>query len=382
MTAAGGVPVWEDGQWTPLPTLEGPVDAECCVVGLGGTGLTLVHALLARGASVVGVDAADVGAGAAGRNGGFLLAGAYDFYHDAVERHGRALARSLYEATLEEMPRIAEAAPGTVRGVGSRRVAASDAEVRDCEAQRRAMARDGLPVAWDDGPHGPGLFFPHDGAFNPLARCRVLARRAMADGAQLFARSPAVTVEAGRVTTPSGAIHCRRVFVAVDGGLELLLPELVGRVRTARLQMLATAAAPEVSIPTPMYYRDGYEYWQQLPGGEVALGVFRDQGGEAEWGMDPSPTAAIQDRLEALLRGRLGVRAPITHRWGALASFTPTGLPVVTLAREGIWALGGYNATGNVLGALCAKAVVPAALDGATAPMRRLLGEAWTAHGP
>jgi hypothetical protein len=26
--------------------------------------------------------------------------------------------------------------------------------------------------------------------------------------------------------------------------------------------------------------------------------------------------------------------------------------------------------------------VVPAALDGATAPMRRLLGEAWTAHGP
>jgi glycine/D-amino acid oxidase-like deaminating enzyme len=244
------------------------------------------------------------------------------------------------------------------------------------------MERDGLPVAWDDGPHGPGLFFPRDGAFNPLARCRVLARHALADGARLFARSPAVTVEAGRVTTPSGSIHCRRVFVAVDGGLEGLLPELAGRVRTARLQMLATAPAPEVTIPTPMYYRDGFEYWQQLPGGEVALGGFRDQGGEAEWGMDPSPTAAIQDRLETLLRGRLGVRAPITHRWGALASFTPTGLPVVTTVRDGVWALGGYCGTGNVIGALCAKAVVPAALDGEWAPLRRLVGEALTASGP
>jgi gamma-glutamylputrescine oxidase len=379
---AAGVPVWEDGGWTPLPALAGPVRAEACVVGLGGTGLTLVHALLARGVSVVGIDAADVGAGAAGRNGGFLLAGAYDFHHDAVARHGPALARSLYEATLEELPQLAAAAPGTVRWVGSRRVAASEAEVRDCEAQLRAMERDGLPVAWDDGPHGPGLFFPRDGAFNPLARCRLLAAGALAGGAMLHARTPAVQVAPGRVITPAGEVRCRHLFVAVDGGLERVLPELAGRVRTARLQMLATAPAPEVAIPTPMYYRDGFEYWQQLPGGAVALGGFRDQGGEAEWGMDPSPTVAIQDRLEALLRGRLGVRAPITHRWGALAAFTPTGLPLVTQVREGIWALGGYSGTGNVLGALCAKAVVPAALDGATAPMHRLLGEAWTAHGP
>lgn len=381
MTAAAGVPVWEGGGWTPLPPLEGAVTTDCCVVGLGGTGLTLVHALLARGASVVGIDAADVGAGAAGRNGGFLLAGAYDFYHDAVARHGRALARGLYEATLEEMPLLAAAAPGTVRFTGSRRVAASPEEVRDCEAQLAAMRQDALPVEWDDGAHGPGLFFPHDGAFNPLARCRALARAAVAAGARLHARTPATALAADRVATPGGEVRCRHLFVAVDGGVERLFPELEGRVRTARLQMLATAPAPEVAIPTPMYYRDGFEYWQQLPGGEVALGGFRDTGGEGEWGHDPTPTAEIQGRLDRLLRERLGVRAPVTHRWGALASFTPTGLPLVTTVRDGVWVLGGYCGTGNVIGALCAKAVVPAALDGAPGAMRRLLGEAWTPHG-
>jgi gamma-glutamylputrescine oxidase len=52
------------------------------------------------------------------------------------------------------------------------------------------------------------------------------------------------------------------VVVAVDGCLEDLMPELKGRVRTARLQMLATAPAPEVKFTLPVYRRYGYDYWQ------------------------------------------------------------------------------------------------------------------------
>jgi hypothetical protein len=37
-----------------------------------------------------------VAGGAAGRNGGFLLAGLAAFHHDAVAAHGRARARALY----------------------------------------------------------------------------------------------------------------------------------------------------------------------------------------------------------------------------------------------------------------------------------------------
>lgn len=38
---------------------------------------------------MIGIDAEDVGAGAAGRNGGFLLAGLAEFYHDAVKKFGK-----------------------------------------------------------------------------------------------------------------------------------------------------------------------------------------------------------------------------------------------------------------------------------------------------
>src|SRR5687768_6814373 len=95
-TADHNTPVWDDGAWTPLPTLAGDVSADVCVVGLGGSGLTCVGELLRRGVDVVGIDAGEVAGGAAGRNGGFLLAGTYDFYHDAVQRHGHHRARHIY----------------------------------------------------------------------------------------------------------------------------------------------------------------------------------------------------------------------------------------------------------------------------------------------
>lgn len=370
-------PVWEDDRWTALPTLTGDVSADSCVIGLGGSGLTLVEELLARDERVVAVDAMDVGAGAAGRNGGFLLAGAYDFYHDAIRRHGHERARGIYEATLAEMRRIALAAPGTVRAVGSCRIAADEWEVGDCRAQYDAMRADGLPVEWLEGDEGPGLYFPQDAAFNPLARCRILATRAREDGARLFARTPVTRIEGTKVVTTSGTVHCGRVFVAVDGGLELLLPELVGRVRTARLQMLATEPTSERLIRCPMYYREGYEYWQQLPDGRIALGGMRDQGGDDEWSVDARPTDAVQALLERFLREHIGVHAPVTHRWAACAAYTPSGLPVIEQVRPDVWALGGYSGTGNVIGALAARGVAAAAMDQDPALVRQLLGETW-----
>ncbi len=364
MTLPTNTPVWDDGDAVPLPALVGEVIADFCVVGLGGSGLTAITELQDRGLSVVGVDAAEVGAGAAGRNGGFLLGGAYDFYHEAIARHGYARALTLYRATLTEMARMAQDAPGTVRWTGSRRIAASPWEIHDCRAQLAAMQADDLPVEWVDDAFGVGLYLPSDASFNPLARCRMLAARAVARGARLYAQTPLVAFDGTTVVTPHGRVVSPRVIVAVDGHLERLLPELAGRVRTARLQMLGTAPTTEVAIPCPMYYREGYEYWQQTPDGRIALGGFRDQGGDAEWSHEAVPGAPVQGLLEAFLRTHIGVSAPVTHRWAACAGYTETGLPIVEQVRPGVFALGGYSGTGNVIGALCARAVVAFACTG------------------
>jgi gamma-glutamylputrescine oxidase len=145
-----------------------------------------------------------------------------------------------------------------------------------------------------------------------------------------------------------------------------VFPELAPRIRTARLQMVATAPTDEVRFPRPVYSRWGFEYWQQLPDGRIALGGFRDAGGDGEWTADATPGGVIQARLEQFLRERLGVRAPVTHRWGASVGFTTTGLPLLEEVRDGVWVAGGYSGTGNVIGALCGRAAARLALTGAS----------------
>jgi glycine/D-amino acid oxidase-like deaminating enzyme len=163
-------------------------------------------------------------------------------------------------------------------------------------------------------------------------------------------------IESGHVVTNEGQVRCDRVIVAVDGKLGGLLPELRSRIRDVRLQMLATAPTTEIDVRRPVYARWGYEYWQQLADGRLVLGGFRDFGGDAEWTSEATPTERVQNRLERFLRDELRVSAPVTHRWAASVSYSSSGLPVLGEVRPGVFALGAYSGTGNVIGALCGRA--------------------------
>jgi glycine/D-amino acid oxidase-like deaminating enzyme len=247
-------------------------------------------------------------------------------------------------------------------------------ELVDCDAQLQMMRADRLPAERYDGPEGRGILVPTDGAFNPLQRCRALATRAISGGAQLFEHSAAIAIRGDLVRTRQGSVRCSSAIVAVDGRLERVLPELTLRVRTARLQMLATAPVLNLDLPRPVYRRWGYEYWQQLPDRRIALGGLRDRAGDGEWTDVAVSTDAVQAALERVLRDELGVTAPVTHRWAGAVGYSANGLPVIDEVRPKVWAVGGYSGTGNILGALCGRGVAQLAVTGRS----ELLTELWS----
>ncbi len=351
-------PVWDDRDWRPLPRLAGPVRADVCVVGLGGSGLAALEELAALGVTAIGVDAGEVGGGAAGRNGGFVLAGLAKFFNETVAELGEASAAALYRLTAREIERWAEEMPALVRLTGSLRIAADAAELAECQKHLAALRYCGFTAEPYRGPEGEGLLLPTDGVTQPLERVRFLAQRLRQREALLYEHSPVRKIVPGSVVTDGGTIFCDTVIVAVDGRLDKILPELAGRVRTARLQMLATAPTTEVNFTRPVYWRHGFEYWQQLPSGAIALGGFRDHALAQEWTDDTQPTEFIQGLLEKFLRERLKVTAPVTHRWAASVGYTPDGLPILEEVAPKLWAVGGYNGTGNIVGALSARAAV------------------------
>ncbi len=366
------VTIWGNDRTVTFAPINGNVTADLCVVGLGASGLCAVIEALRLGRTVVGLDAGAIVSGAAGRNGGILRAGLARFHHEAVAAFGRERAATLYRLTASEIDRVETETPDAMWRAGWLRIAADDAEWADCEAQAAAMRADNVEVHIRDTPFGRGVFVPHDASVHPVARGHALAARATAAGARLFEHSPATAISPGDVRTPGGRVRCAAVVIAVDGGLEELVPTLRSHVRTARLQMLATESDPTVQIACPMSLHYGFDYCQQLRDGSIALGGGRHRSFDTEWNAPAVPSHAVQSYLDTLLRGRIGSRARVTHRWAARVAYTRSGLPVLTEVADGVWATGGYNGTGNLMGALCGRAAAQFAA-GSPSPHARQL---------
>lgn len=352
---------WDDDVTYPLyPRLKEDICADVCVVGLGGSGLSAIIEATKRGMSVVGIDSKFVADGAAGRNGGFLLAGLADFYHDARAKHGKKATR-IYQYTLDEIKWLKETAPESVNICGVLRIADNIKEFVDCKKHISALQDDGFPVEAYTGKQGEGLLIPTDGVFHPLKRAIKFAEIATSQGAQLFEHTPALSVETGVVTTPLGKIYAKHIIVASDGYLPVILKETSSYIKQTRLQMVHTKPERKLKLEYPVYA--GFDYWQQLPDGSIAMGGGRDKSIKTEWTDEREPTKLIRDYLKTRLT-KIGSKAKIKHNWAGIVGYTESGMPFVDEVRPNVWGIGGYNGTGNLIGTILGRAVVEHIAEG------------------
>ena len=368
---------------TPAPAAhayrEGDLLADVVVVGLGAPGLLAASVLAEAGVRVIGVDAGSVGRGAAGANGGFLLAGGARFLHDAVEVWGRDKAHRLWHATLEELEmecRELDPSALRLRRGGSLRVAGhpygdpafAAEEVADLNAQHRALLEVGVESTWQRLGDAEALHVPCDGWLDPARRVNLLAGRARAAGAVLLEQEPVTVLDSGLVSTSRRSIRSSFVLVTVDGHLEELLPGLP--VRSWQLEMARYDQPSGGRLGLPTYMRWGFDYGFDLDalepelgglGGGFVLGGFRDRF-LADASLDTSrgptrPTPGVQACLDQLASGFAGHAVAATTRWAAAVSYTEDLWPMVAEARPGVWVCGGLSGHGNLIGPMAARAM-------------------------
>ena len=374
---------WDDDpalpDWPGLPLLPGPVSADACVVGLGGSGLAAVEELADQGLSVVGIDAGRVAAGAAGRNGGILSAGGALLRTDGTV--GPQLRRDLYLACTAELARLSEQlGDRVVKRVGVLRVAGLPGEDEDraesvdrvrellaVETEADALRSWGVPVETYEGVLGRGYYNPTTAAMNPVHRAYGLALR-LEPRARLFEHTPATAVHAGGVETPYGSIHAPFVVVAVDGRLPQLVPQLAQVVRTVRLQMLATAPVARRRLPCPASFRHGFDWAQQDEAGRLFVGGGRDKFLAQEFTTDDQPTPPVQTWIASAAARIAAQPVTVTHRWAASVGYTEDRRVPVVLIDDGVAVCGGYSGSGNLVGPVAARAAVALAVHGTPPP--------------
>ena len=361
------------------PPLQGSAEADVCVIGAGYTGLNAALELSQRGYRVVVLEAARVGWGASGRNGGQIVH-SYSRDLDVIEaRYGAEVARPLAEMAFEGGAVLRE----RVRrhGIdchlkdGGVFAAVTARQARHLALQQALWERHGHPGLRrvegagmqqfvSTGRYQALLVDPTGGHLHPLRLAQGEAGALESLGGRIHEMSRVIRIERGahaRVRTAEGVVRARFAVVACNAYIGQLEPELLRRSMPCGTQVIATEPLGELGrrlIPSDHCIEDCnflLDYFRLSHEGRLLYG-----GGVIYGARDPR-------RIEAIIRPRMLKTFPqlkdirIDYAWTGNFQLTLSRLPDVGRLAPNIYYSHGCSGHGitftHLIGRLLAEVI-------------------------
>lgn len=245
------------------PLLDENLETDVCVIGAGYTGLSTALSLLEQGFKVVVLEAAKVGFGASGRNGGQIV-NSYSRDIDVIERtvdrkHAELLGAMAFEGGRIIRERVARYGIQCDLKDGGLFTAITPKQFKHLQAQKQLWERYGHTQLELLGPdevrqavaterYVGGLLDMSGGHIHPLNLALGEAEAVRSLGGAIYEQSPAVRIERGSqpvVHTPKGQVKARFVVVAGNAYLGGLMPELAAKSMPCGTQVITTEPLSE-----------------------------------------------------------------------------------------------------------------------------------------
>ncbi len=365
-----------------LPALQGAHKAHVCVIGAGYTGLGAALELASQGVSVIVLEAATVGSGASGRNGGQVHPGQRRDQDWLEQVLGQSDARALWQLALDARAHLSglitqyaidcDFKPGLIHA--RHRPGGEADDLQHIEHMAKVYGYDQISMinqADLADNLGTDVYFGGTrdlggGHLHPLNFALGLGRAARQGGALIFEHSRALswakTAQGMRVKTLQGEVVCDRLILTGDGYIDGLSPQIEAKVMPINNFILATEPLGDQAariIRSDMAVADSrfvINYFRKSSDGRILFG-----GGENYSPWYPADLAGFVRRHMLKIYPDLKNKV-ITHAWGGALGITMNRVPFVRQITPGVVAAAGYSGQGVMLAPYFGKVLAQASL--------------------
>ncbi|GHA91422.1 NAD(P)/FAD-dependent oxidoreductase [Modicisalibacter luteus] len=351
--------------YSERPALQEDIRCDVCVVGAGFTGISAALHLAEKGYRVVVLEAARIGFGASGRNGGQIV-NSYSRDMDVIEsRYGRETARALGDMAFEGnriiRERIARYAIACDLKEGNLFAACNAKQMKALVEHKALWERfgnehlellEGRAYRSEIGSDRyVGALLDHSGGhLHPLNLVLGQAAALESLGGKVYEQTPVTSIEHGepaRLHTPNGVVVAERVVLAGNAYMKDLTPQLEGKSMPASTQVVTTEPLDEATardiLPTDRAVEDcNYllDYYRLSADRRLIYG-----GGVSYGGQDPnSIEKVIRPKLETTFPQLKGVR--VDYAWSGTFLLTLNRLPQFGRINTNVYYAQGYSGHG------------------------------------
>lgn len=364
----------------PRNRLDGSVDTDVCIIGAGFTGLSTGLHLLGNH-DVTILEAARVGWGASGRNGGQIIngfSGDIDSIATALGPEAGRAARSMIPEGVEIIREIV-ARYGIECDLrqGSLAAACTHAQMKKLQSWKSEWEEsgiDGLEILDRDqlGGHvGSGIYcggmIDHTGGhLHPLNLALGEARAFESLGGALFESSPARSIEIAKgrtvVRTDHGDVKCRTLVLCGNAYLESPDHEFSKLIMPVHSEIVATEPL-DVDLARRLLPGNAAVYDLRFVNDYYRLSADRRMlfGSSAWYGRRGNPSVGSVPRLHMLRVFPDLADARIDYAWSGIFAVTASRVPQLGRLAENVYYARAYSGHGvnvsHLFGRLLSEAI-------------------------
>lgn len=340
--------------------------ADIVIVGAGYVGLSTAYWLSESrpDLKIIVIDRSHVGAGASGRNAGFLTMGSATFFKTLTKEWGVEKAKQLHQFGVESLNLVYQ------------NILQSSPEIKfEKTSSLTLFQTDELKKKWDEPQFDPTLFnftWKTEGELaptlkgkfigalengpefkiNPIQLLTSLKTKLEARRIQVIENQSAFELTAEGVSTELNNIKCKQVVLALNGYFPQFHRAFKDVIKPYRAQMLAVELEDDIDSTSLHYDSPERVYWRKSQDKILLIGGKRvlDEAGEVGDFEKVSPL--IQAGLELYLRDQLKVNYKVIHRWSGTMGFTDHELPYLTKIEGPLetFMIGGFSGHGMGFG--------------------------------